>query len=818
MPVRVFTIIVILLVAAEAFAQRPAAPYVNGETARQRGDLSTAAEIFRAASEAALRADDKQNAARALISLGHVYYLQALYTEAVGAFRRAEKLAAANGDRRGEAVARAFLGQLYWRIGKVDDADMLLAEALAAAEATGDELTTALTLRFLGRVENGRVVNGKPNNAAALKLYDRSIAISRRIGDEEGELTTLKEIGLLYQTDSPTRENYERARTYFEDLRTRLKGSSYRRLYAIVLNNLATNAKLLGRWDASLASAEKAITLFREMGDLQELREVLDVKSVVLLDGLHDAENADACITESIALSRRLYEQHLGSPLDRQGYFESLIQGFRAKMTLAETRGRPDEMLAAQDEMRSWALLDMLRRQAAKPILSEADASAERSLLKALNEASTTAVRRKARLAYEEWQAAIETRYGPADDGRTPAGLSFEQMCRTLPDAETAIIKYENAKRSPIRVFVLTLAAVDPNFVISRSGLLKKQVELSDGRTCSVTTYNAAHWATPEAESSLAATHSRIAEFREQLGQELPSYKRNARPLYDTLLADAVGPLKGVKNLIIAAGGNVSNVPFQALVDPHGKFVIETFTVSYVPSIAALAEMQANRRKLNGRRYDGDLLALGDPVQPRKTFAGSGSPYSGKGLTALPEAAAEVRRIGAMFPLARILTGRNATEGAFTTAAPRYRILHLAAHGMNDTEKPLYSQLLLAADAAGDGVIEAREIAKMELPAELAVLSACETATGRELDGEGMVGLAWGFAAAGVPSVVASNWSVDSAATAEFMTDFYRELTSPAGATKAAALRTAALKRLNSKRWRHPVYWAGFGLYGVSGR
>lgn len=102
----------------------------------------------------------------------------------------------------------------------------------------------------------------------------------------------------------------------------------------------------------------------------------------------------------------------------------------------------------------------------------------------------------------------------------------------------------------------------------------------------------------------------------------------------------------------------------------------------------------------------------------------------------------------------------------------------------------------------------------MTLNAEMVVLSACETARGRDINGEGMVGLAWSFAAAGVPSVIASTWNVDSAATADFMVDYYRALNDPADISKSEAIRSSAIKRIGDAKTRHPFYWAGFSLYG----
>jgi CHAT domain-containing protein len=132
----------------------------------------------------------------------------------------------------------------------------------------------------------------------------------------------------------------------------------------------------------------------------------------------------------------------------------------------------------------------------------------------------------------------------------------------------------------------------------------------------------------------------------------------------------------------------------------------------------------------------------------------------------------------------------------------------------------MYSRLVLAsASDHEDGFLEAREIINLNLNAELVVLSACQTARGRVAAGEGLIGMAWAFFVAGTPTTVASQWKVDSASTTLLMTNFHQLLTSQesksgARATKAEALRGAALRLLSNAQYRHPFYWAGFVMIG----
>ena len=145
-------------------------------------------------------------------------------------------------------------------------------------------------------------------------------------------------------------------------------------------------------------------------------------------------------------------------------------------------------------------------------------------------------------------------------------------------------------------------------------------------------------------------------------------------------------------------------------------------------------------------------------------------------------------------------------------------MLHIATHGLLNADRPELSGILLSLfDRDGlpqAGFFSAADAARLELSADLVVLSGCRTALGREVDGEGIVGLARGFLYAGTARVMASLWKVDDAATAALMRTLYRGLLGSRSPSPAAALRAAQLELLRQPRYQHPYYWAGFQLYG----
>ena len=174
-----------------------------------------------------------------------------------------------------------------------------------------------------------------------------------------------------------------------------------------------------------------------------------------------------------------------------------------------------------------------------------------------------------------------------------------------------------------------------------------------------------------------------------------------------------------------------------------------------------------------------------------------------------PGSNAEAAAIEGVWPQRRttVLDGEQATETAARNAGRQYQILHFAAHATADDQDPLGSHLLLAADDDNDGFLHVSEIADENFQAQLIVLSACETLSGRLYNGEGLMGLARAFLAGGSNAVVATRWPVGPAA-ADLMRAFYKRLAE--GEDPAAALRAAQTEMRQNPDTAHPFYWAGF--------
>ncbi|HEU0251914.1 MAG TPA: CHAT domain-containing protein, partial [Pyrinomonadaceae bacterium] len=312
------------------------------------------------------------------------------------------------------------------------------------------------------------------------------------------------------------------------------------------------------------------------------------------------------------------------------------------------------------------------------------------------------------------------------------------------------------------------------------------------------------------------------------------AYLEKATQLSQMLLGPLAGQL-GNKRLIVVTEGALQHIPLDALPEPGRSetFMIEYHEVVVLPSVSALIAIRGARNRTSSPNKV--LAVIADPVFSSNDdrvqsgpvsrgvaqAAGDQKPRRRDGqLARLTYASEEADAISAVAPWGTTLVakGFEATrETAMSSDIGQYQILHLATHGFLNSDHPELSGIVLSTvDSNGNetnGVMPLHDIYSLDLSAELTVLSACQTALGKDIRGEGLVGLTHSFMSAGSNSVVASLWKVDDRATAILMADFYESMLQQ-GMSPAAALRSAKLKLMKDKNWNAPYYWAGFVFQG----
>jgi CHAT domain-containing protein len=319
---------------------------------------------------------------------------------------------------------------------------------------------------------------------------------------------------------------------------------------------------------------------------------------------------------------------------------------------------------------------------------------------------------------------------------------------------------------------------------------------------------------------------SRLLDLIRSTGQTT-GQKADAGPwreLYNLLIGPVRQALPATPGALvtIVPHGPLLNLSFAALQDARGRYLLEDYTLHYVPAGAVL-QFTAGKRRADARASN--LLLVADPVLP----AGS---RLDRPLPRLPGARSEAGAIARLVSRDRVtmLADQAAAESAVRSAAGGKAILHFATHAVVRDDDPFGSFLALAAGAgsgpAGDGLLTAQEIYGLDLRADLVVLSACRSGGGR-VTGDGVATFARAFIYAGTASLVASLWDVADEPTNRLLPAFYRAWF--AGQSKARALRTAQLQLLRDLRAgqvtldtpagrvslpQHPVFWAGFALIG----
>ncbi|HYA28865.1 MAG TPA: CHAT domain-containing tetratricopeptide repeat protein [Acidobacteriota bacterium] len=266
--------------------------------------------------------------------------------------------------------------------------------------------------------------------------------------------------------------------------------------------------------------------------------------------------------------------------------------------------------------------------------------------------------------------------------------------------------------------------------------------------------------------------------------------KESAQELYRLLIEPARPSIHG-KELLIVPHDVLHYVPFQALVGPAGRYLIEDYPIEYLSSASL---MQFTKGKKKNSRVS--ALALGNPDLGDAAFN-------------LRFAEREAKEVAQAYPKSSILVRGQATKVKAVSLSPDNDVLHFAVHAEFNQEDPMSSALLLAKGRDGDGKLKAGEIFGLNLKADLVVLSACETGLGKISNGDEIVGLTRAFIYAGTPSVITTLWKVNDRSSYELMHEFYANLRT---ARKSEALRQAQLKIM--KEFPQPFFWAAFGLTG----
>jgi CHAT domain-containing protein/tetratricopeptide (TPR) repeat protein len=779
----------------------------KGSVYMESGRYAEAIEVYQQALALAEKTNETEVMDSCFNNLGIVYRIQGDYRRALECLQKSLKLAEGIGDQAGVAQTLNSIGIVYQGQGDQAVAMEYFNRSLALlGDARGR--TTVDVLQNIGET---LALQG--NYAQALQFYGRALEMAEASHDQLAGARALIGLGEVYYH---TRK-YDAAAERFQQVLA-LNVRSLNNEILLALLNLGKNRYRQGHYEQALDLANRADALNREFESKEMTAAINELRAKVYV-AMNDPQRARRAFDESIAALESL---RAGVASDERGqslFFEGRLAAYHGALSLLIQQDRPAEALIYAERSKARVILDVLRN--GRVDIHRALTAEERGqenkfketllgLNRRLAQAEQSAARQpqkitelseqleKARLNYEVFLTGVYAAHPElkVQRGEAPV-IQAEDLAALLPDANTALLEYV-VTEDKTYLFVITEVA----------GKLAADVQV---------------YTLPINRDELS---NRTESLRRELAGRDLGFRAAARELYQLLLKPAQAQLRGKTNLVIAPDDKLWELPFQALLGAGDRYVIERSAVSYVPSLTVLREMMAERDKRQaGRRAETGgypLLALGNPAIGKETIERAALALRDEKLDPLPEAEQEVKALGQLYGAARskIYIGAGAREDRLKAEAGQARVLHFATHGILDNASPMYSHLVLAqGDKNEDGLLEAWELMQMDLKADLAVLSACETARGQFGAGEGMIGLSWAMFIAGVPSTVVSQWKIESASTRDLMINFHRQaLTSPAAAkskaTKAEALRQAALKMLKNPETRHPFYWAGFVLVG----
>jgi CHAT domain-containing protein/lipopolysaccharide biosynthesis regulator YciM len=754
-----------------------------GDAYESLGEYQRAIDFYQQALVITRDLNDRQIEANSLGGLGNVYQNLGDYQQAIDFQQQALAIKRDLDDRRGEAIALGGMGNAYESLGEYTQAIDSLQQSLVIARDLDDRQIEANSLGSLGVV-----YYSLGDYQQAIDFQQQSLAIKRDLGDRQGEANALSNLGNAYQGLG----DYQQAIDFYQQSLAISRALSDRKGEENSLSNLGIVYYSLGDYQKAIDFQQQSLAIARSLGNRQG--------EAISLGNLGNAYRNLGNYQQAIDFHQQaLVIAH--DIDDRQGEAISLnslgiVYLTQKKAALAE------EVLAKSinilDGLRSSQLPDRDRIN-----LFEIQAQTYRNLELALavqnkfSEALEVADRGRAR----SFVQIVSEKLSENREERILANpLSFSEMQKVAEEQQSVLVEYSLVSTTEDSPFLYI-------WVMQPTGELDfRQVSLGDD---------------PDRLSKL------VSQSRESIGVrgrgftlasgpddvEATDKLRELHKLMIETIADLL-PSDPEQRVVFIPQGQLFLVPFAALVDESGMYLIKQHTILTAPSIQMLnlTRQQANSR-VSSSESDTNLLAIGNPVMPEvwnpeKAVATQ--------LPSLTGAAQEAKNIAALFNTEALL-GADATESTVKQQIGNARIVHLATHGLLDYGTPEESgvrdvpgAIALAPGNGEDGLLTSAEIInELTLQADLVVLSACDTGLGA-ITGDGVIGLSRSLIAAGTPSVIASLWSIPDAPTAELMTEFYRQRQQ--GKDKAQSLRQAMLVTMESHP--NPGDWAAFTLIG----
>ncbi|AFZ23745.1 tetratricopeptide repeat protein [Cylindrospermum stagnale PCC 7417] len=730
----------------------------KGDFYHSLGDHAQAIEYSQKALKIALDFRNPLLEDKANKTLGNTYFSLGDYKKAIEYYQKKLVVAQQRGNPEEESSTLLSLAKAYLELRNYNQAIKLAQQSLGIAKKHNYRENEELALQLLGNT-----YIGLGDFSKAIEYQQNTLANSRQLKQPDREYLALEQLGVIYHEQG----NYSKAIDYYQQS----------------LNNRRNSQKVDPEQWKILSKLGSA---FAEAGNFSQAQETLQ-------DSVRSLE----------------YERRrLGTnDSDNLTFFEQQVDTYRTLQKVFIAQNQPQAALEIAERGRTRVLVDLLATRLfatqATPIT--------------LSPPSIAQIRQ---IAQQQNATLVEYSIINQSSGFRQQKQASNLYIWVIKPTGEVIFRQVDLKslKAPLKDLVSQTRELinegrgrgkNNNLTLLPGNLVKLQGDADDWQPWEIVSTNVSAQTitikrpdNPEAPPIIRPIKDVVSQVESRRSNH-PSLQQ----LHQLLIQPIADLLPNDPNsrVIFIPQDELFLVPFAALQDAQGNFLVEKHTILTAPAIQIL-DLTRQRRGLN--RKDKSALVVGNPTMPKVSLVPGEPPQQ---LSALPEAEKEAQLIAQMLGT-KALIGNQATKATVVSQLPKVSIIHLATHGLLDDRRGLGSSIALAPDVEkqeGNGLLTADEILNLQLNAELVVLSACNTGTG-EITGDGVIGLSRSLISAGVASVLVSLWTVPDAPTASLMTEFYRNWQQQPD--KAATLRQAMLATM--KQYPHPRDWAAFTIIG----
>jgi CHAT domain-containing protein/tetratricopeptide (TPR) repeat protein len=817
-----------------------------GHLLNDQGERQEALSLYDECRSLFHRMGDRIGENSALHGIAFVYFAMGDKEKAIGCYQEALQMSKKLRDAEGEATALRYLGEIHRELGNYDESLQCSQQAIFIFRTMSSVLGESYATSDIGKAYEAQGKNEK-----ALEFYSQALELCRKGGEPFHEGSLLNAIGHVYQLKGQhamALDYYQRALVLQREVKDSVgePGTLYN------LARFEADRNSFNEARAHIEAALKIVESLRTKVASQDLR------------------------SSYFASVRQHYDLYVDllMRMHQQGPSEGLdAAGFQATER-ARARSLLESLTEARADIRQGIDPTLLERERSLQQLLNAKADRQMRLGGKPDEKESVVLANEIRALtteYEELQGQIRSKSPRYAALTQPHPLGLQEIRQQVLDDETLLLEYAlGDERSYL--WAVTRTAITSHELPKRAEIEKaarhvyellvarqpKPGETARQHTLRVTQADDQYWQHAGLLSEIL-----LGPVADQLGtkrllvvaegalQYLPfgalpvpegqgeRVKPKTAPFIPLILDHEIVNLPSASALaVLRREMPHRKSPTRAVAvladpvfepdDPRiARSAASSATTSLHPAKSFVLPPGGKDRTASKSRLSSTSAERTASLQPpapaselHRALRDVGIMRDGSGIARLLSSRQEAEAIMAVTPAGAGLKAIDFKASRATALSPElgeYRIVHFATHGVLNSENPALSCIVLSlVDEQGrpqDGYLRLHDIYNLNLSADLVVLSACNTALGKDIKGEGLVGLVRGFMYAGAPRVVASLWKVDDEATAELMKHFYRQMFQE-NQTPAAALRAAQIALRQQKRWQSPYYWAAFTLQG----